>query len=90
MSVTDPILPAGAVEFDPFSEVFFNDPFNTYRRLRDESPVYHNEKYGFWALSRYEDLEPAMKDCQTYSSARGITLDMYLATAFVPPPTAIG
>jgi hypothetical protein len=28
--VTDPILPAGAVEFDPFSEVFFNDPFNTY------------------------------------------------------------
>jgi cytochrome P450 len=65
MSVTDPVLPAGTVEFDPFSEVFFNDPFNTYRRLRDESPVYHNEKYGFWALSRYEDVEPAMKDCQT-------------------------
>jgi cytochrome P450 len=67
------------VEFDPFSEVFFNDPFNTYRRLRDEAPVYHNEKYGFWALSRYEDVEPALKDFETYSSARGITLDMYLA-----------
>jgi cytochrome P450 len=79
MSVTDPILPAGTVEFDPFSEVFFNDPFNTYRRLRDESPVYHNEKYGFWALSRYEDVEPALKDFDTYSSARGITMDMYLA-----------
>jgi cytochrome P450 len=79
MSVTDPILPAGTVEFDPFSEVFFNDPFNTYRRLRDEAPVYHNEKYGFWALSRYEDVEPALKDFDTYSSARGITLDMYLA-----------
>ena len=57
MSVTDPILPAGTVEFDPCSDVF-NDPFNTYRRLRDaptlllagdEVPVYCNEKYGFWA-----------------------------------------
>jgi hypothetical protein len=47
MSVTGPILPAGTVEFDRFSDVFFNDPFNTYRRLRDEAPVYHNEKYGF-------------------------------------------
>jgi len=79
MSVTDPILQAGTVEFDPFSDDFFNAPFNTYRRLRDEAPVYHNEKYGFWALSRYEDVEPALKDFDTYSSARGITLDMYLA-----------
>jgi cytochrome P450 len=86
MSVTDPIRPAGTVEFDPFSEVFFNDPFNTYRRLRDEAPVYHNEKYGFWALSRYEDVEPALKDFVTYSSARGITMDMYLAD---PDPNQI-
>jgi cytochrome P450 len=89
MSVTDPILQAGTVDFDPFSDVFFNDPFNTYRRLRDEAPVYRNEKYGFWALSRYEDVEPAMKDCQTYSSARGITLDMYLAEPDPTQPTLI-
>jgi cytochrome P450 len=89
MSVTDPILQAGTLDFDPFSDVFFNDPFNTYRRLRDEAPVYRNEKYGFWALSRYEDVEPAMKDCQTYSSARGITLDMYLAEPDPTQPTLI-
>jgi hypothetical protein len=45
MSATDPILAPGTVDFDPFSDVFFNNPFNTYRRLRDEAPVYHNEKY---------------------------------------------
>ena len=85
MSVTEPIKTSGGmVEFDPFSEEFFNDPFDTYRRLRDEAPVYHSEKYGFWALSRYEDVAPALKDFQTYSSARGITLDMYLAE---PDPT---
>jgi hypothetical protein len=48
--------------------------------------VYHNEKYGFGALSRYEDVEPALKDFETYSSARGITLDMYLAD---PDPNQI-
>jgi cytochrome P450 len=78
MSMAEPTA-GGSVEFDPFSEDFFTDPFSTYRRLRDEAPVYHNEKYGFWALSRYEDVAPALKDWQTYSSARGITLDMYLA-----------
>jgi cytochrome P450 len=84
MSVTEPAVSPDTVEFDPFSDDFFNAPFDTYRRLRDEAPVYHNEKYGFWALSRYEDVEPALKDCETYSSARGITLDMYLAE---PDPT---
>jgi cytochrome P450/NAD(P)-dependent dehydrogenase (short-subunit alcohol dehydrogenase family) len=79
MNVTEPAVSRNNVEFDPLSHDFFNAPFNTYRRLRDEAPVYHNEKYGFWALSRYQDVEPALKDCETYSSARGITLDMYLA-----------
>ena len=77
--MTRQVTSRASVEFDPFSDDFFNSPFNTYRRLRDESPVYHNEKYGFWALSRYEDVEPALRDFETYSSARGITLDTYLA-----------
>jgi cytochrome P450 len=84
MDVTKPVISADTVEFDPFSDDFFNAPFDTYRRLRDEAPVYHNEIYGFWALSRYEDVEPALRDFETYSSARGVTLDMYLAE---PDPT---
>ncbi len=66
------------VEFDPFSEDFFNGPFETYRRLRDEAPAYYSDKYGFWALSRYDDVAPAIKDCETYSSARGVSLDMFM------------
>lgn len=46
--------------------------------MRDEAPVYHSEKYGFWALSRYDDVAAAIKDCETYSSARGVSLDMFL------------
>jgi cytochrome P450 len=65
-----------AVEFDPFSSVFFDDPYETYRRLRDDAPVYFNEKYGFYALSRYEDVLTAHRDWETYSSSHGVDLSM--------------
>ncbi|MEB4208029.1 cytochrome P450 [Mycobacterium sp. 94-17] len=77
MSPTDTTAPNSAVHFDPFSDDFFNGPFETYRRLRNEAPVYHQEQYGFWALSRYEDVAPAMKDHETYSSAKGVSLDHF-------------
>jgi cytochrome P450 len=76
--MTSDVTTDSAVDFDPFSADFFDNPHAVYRRLRNEAPVYHNTKYGFWALSRYEDVAPAMKDCETYSSARGVTLDMFL------------
>ena len=40
------------MEFSPVSHEFFNDPYEIYRYLRDEEPVYHNEEWGFYALSR--------------------------------------
>lgn len=61
--------------FDPFSEQHYNDPYETYRRLRDEAPVYYNDEYDFYALSRHEDVAPAFKDFETYSSSRGVTLE---------------
>jgi cytochrome P450 len=66
------------IDFDPFSDEFFADPFQTYRRLRDHAPVYHSSTYNFWALSRYADVAPAMKDHETYSSTKGVTLDHFI------------
>jgi cytochrome P450 len=78
------------VEFDPFSEEFFNGPYETYRRLRDEAPVYYNAKWDFWALSRFDDVAPATKDHETYSSAKGATLDMVKAPEqSIPVPKVI-
>jgi len=62
------------VEFDPFSDEYFNDPSEVYRRLRDEAPVYYSEKYGFYALSRFADVVAAHRDWQGFSSAHGIDL----------------
>jgi cytochrome P450 len=60
--------------FDPFSEDFFNGPWEIYRRLRDEAPVYYNDEHDFYALSRHEDVAAAYKDFETYSSAYGLDL----------------
>ena len=75
----------GSVHFDPFSDEFFNDPFETYRQLRDRAPVYHSAQYDFWALSRYEDVASAMRDHETYSSTKGVTLDHFIdSDAMIP------
>jgi cytochrome P450 len=60
--------------FDPFSEEFFNGPWDIYRRLREEAPVYYSEEHDFYALSRHEDVALAYKDFETYSSAYGLDL----------------
>lgn len=60
--------------FDPFSEDFFNGAYQTYRRMRDEAPVYYNEEHDFYALTRHEDVAPGFKDFETYSSAYGVDL----------------
>ncbi|MBB2991851.1 cytochrome P450 [Mycolicibacterium iranicum] len=62
--------------FDPFSEEFFNGPWDLYRRMRTEAPVYYNAEHDFYALSRHEDVAAAFKDHQTFSSAYGLDLAM--------------
>lgn len=63
-----------AVEFDPFSDEYFDDPAEVYRRLRDEAPVYFSERYGFYALSRFDDVVAAHRDWKGFSSAHGVDL----------------
>ena len=64
------------VVFDPFSEDFFNGPYETYRRMREEAPVYYSERYDFYAITRHQDVAAAYKDYESYSSARGVDLAM--------------
>jgi cytochrome P450 len=73
------------VVFDPFSNDFFQAPYATYRRMRDEAPVYYSENYGFYALTRHADVVTAIKDCETFSSSRGVDLAMVQSGNPVPP-----
>lgn len=80
---------AEPVEFDPFSDDFFEHPYEIYRRLRDQAPVYYSEKYDFYAITRHEDVTAAFKDTETFSSSRGIDLAMVQSGNPVPAPLII-
>ena len=51
--------------------IALDDPYPVYRRLRDEAPVYHDERLDLWALSRFDDVQSAAKDWETFSTSIG-------------------
>ncbi|HEV7730678.1 MAG TPA: cytochrome P450 [Candidatus Binatia bacterium] len=63
------------MELNPFAWEFHDDPYPTYRWLRDEAPIYRNEAMSFWALSRFRDVMAAFVDWQTYSSVGALVLE---------------
>jgi cytochrome P450 len=62
-------------EYDPFDWETAHNPYPVYRWLRDEAPVYYNERLGFWALSRYDDVVAAHLNTDDFSSAHGVTIE---------------
>jgi len=72
------------MELDPFSHEFHEDPYPVYRWLRDNAPCYRNEKVGFYALSRYQDVLEASQQPLLYSSAEGTTIETLDTTAMLP------
>ena len=61
---------------DPFYVEIDADPYDIWRDLRDHAPEYRNERFDFWALSRYDDVEAAHRDPATFSSAHGTVLEI--------------
>ena len=57
--------------FDPRDPAFVQDPYPTYRVMRDDHPAYRMEETGFWLVTRYEDVSRALGDPATFSSSRG-------------------
>ena len=54
------------------------------KRLREESPLYYNDKHDFYALSLYDDVKEALSDKETFSSARGAVLEFIKSNAPIP------
>lgn len=74
-----------AVNYDPYDIAINADPYPTYHRLREEAPAYHNERYGFWALSRHADVEGALRNWQVFSNSRSDILDIIKSGVTLPP-----
>ncbi|HEX3563987.1 MAG TPA: cytochrome P450 [Acidimicrobiales bacterium] len=73
------------IYYDPYDFEIDADPYRVWKRLRDEAPLYYNEKYDFYALSRFDDVERGLSDWQNYSSAEGSVLEVIKAKMEMPP-----
>lgn len=77
--------PVSEVRYDPYDVDIDDDPYPTWARLRDEAPLYRNDEHDFYALSRWDDVRPALLDWDTYRSGRGTVLEIVKAGVEIPP-----
>ncbi|HJR26349.1 MAG TPA: cytochrome P450 [Acidimicrobiales bacterium] len=77
------------VYYDPYDFEIDTDPYPVWKRLRDEQPLYWNDKHEFYAVSRFADVEQGLLDVKTYSSAKGSLLELIKADVQMPPGTFI-
>lgn len=71
MAMTD-----AGVHFDMHDRATLWSPYATYRRLRDEAPLYYNEEHDFYAVSRFEDATRVLSDSETFVSSKGMTFSI--------------
>lgn len=81
--------PTADLYYDPYTSISDPDPYPLYARLRDEAPLYYNEKYDFFAVTRYEDCERGLVDAKRFISGRGGILEIIKANIEMPPGTLI-
>jgi cytochrome P450 len=89
MGATAPDIDGRDVYYDPWDFEIDADPYPVWKRLRDERPVYRNERYDFFALSRFDDVERALVDWRTYSSAGGTLIEIIRSGMAIPPGSII-
>ncbi len=80
---------AGELYYDPYSVDLNMAPYAVFARLREEAPLYYNDKHDFYALSRYDDVNKAVIDHETFISGRGALLEIIKSGMEIPPGTLI-
>jgi cytochrome P450 len=72
------------IYYDPYRRDLQLDPYPVFRRMREERPLYYNDEHDFYAVSRFHDVEAALTDPKTFSSARGGILELIKANIELP------
>ena len=73
--MTDAPVAAPTLDIDPFSNAFLSDPHPFHEEMRDAGPVVRLSHHGIWAMARHAQVQPALANWQTFSSARGVGID---------------
>jgi cytochrome P450 len=62
--------------YDMYDRDIYRSPYELFRRMRNESPVYYNEKLDFYALTKHDDLFEVLRDRDTYISGKGMVYNI--------------
>lgn len=77
------------LHYDPYDVEMNINPFPMFARLREEAPLYYNAEHDFYALSRFDDVNKAVIDHETFISGRGALLEIIKSGMEIPPGTLI-
>ena len=75
--------------YDPYDIGINADPYPVFKRLREEAPLYYNDRHDFFAVSRYDDVERGFRDRETFISGRGGILELIKSGIEMPPGIVI-
>jgi cytochrome P450 len=84
-ALNDHNAPGSELYYDPYDFEVDSNPYPIWARMREEAPLYYNERYDFFALTRYDDVQPALVDWDRYRSGRGTLLEMIKAPGYTVP-----
>ena len=74
-----------SVYWDMYDREIYRSPYETFRRLRNEAPLYYNENYDFYVLSQADDLLRILGDRDTFISGKGGVYNVIRQGIEMPP-----
>jgi 4-methoxybenzoate monooxygenase (O-demethylating) len=60
------------LDLDPYADAFIADPYPGYERMRLAGPAFRLGAYQCWGMARHQEVQPALLDWKSYSSASGV------------------
>lgn len=83
------VADSGDIRYDPYGVELNTDPDPMFARIRENAPLAYNAEHGLFALSRYDDVDAALLDHDTFSSARGAGVEIITSKMDISPGTVI-
>jgi cytochrome P450 len=71
---------APSYDVDIYSDEVISEPYGYYRAIRDLGPAVWLPKHELWCLARFDDVRAALRDHDTFSSAKGIAANEIINT----------
>lgn len=70
--------------WDPYDYELLRNPHEAFHAIRENYPLYYNEQYDFYALSRYEDCIWGLSDRDIFRNGKGVMIEQIRSGVAMP------